>query len=74
MIMQHSMMTDDVAYAYEAVVRDSGSGLTASEGRRCYISVKMNGSMLDVHHLNRENPNQIANDLKKKKKARSSTV
>ena len=74
MIMQYSMKTDDVAYAYEAVVRDSGSGLTASERRRWRILVNSFSRWSLNRHLSRENLNQVANDEQKSMEARSSNV
>ena len=72
--MQYSMKTDDVAYAYEAVVRDSGSGLTASERRRWRIWIKLISRWSLNRHLSRENHIILANDVKKSMKARSSNV
>ena len=72
--MQHTIESDNVAYAYEAVVRDSGSGLTASERRRWRILGNLISRWSLNRHLSRENLNKVANDEQKSMEARSSNV
>ena len=74
MFMKHTIEYDNVAYAYNAVVRDSGSGLTASERRRWRTLVKSFSRWSLNRHLSRENQNQVAIDEQKSMEARSSNV